>query len=1649
MIAAVSADVVSRRIEEAVGVVRATACRALATAELVALAGAPAWTPAALAAVDLGPVVAHVFAPLVRRSGRGDDQLVELEVEALPAIRAELERRGDDVVALARELGERVASADLELPRVLAAWTELARGLSAGPSEVAERLITSVRDACERGRPGQALDRLEAAAALERVIGGPLAVAVRIGRHRVELAQRTARDRRALVSFVPRPEAMAALDRLLADDGPAAPWALHYLGVGGVGKTTLLRHLSVEVARERGLAVARVDFDYLSPSYPATDPGLLIECIVSELTLRIEAARQDRWLRSIEEHLGEVRRVAAEAPTDDPLAPFRWDAFDRLLSFVGSFLSSLGRPVIVLDTCEELMKLAPVGGKVPSVEATFALCEALHERCPALRVVFAGRRLLAERGQGWQAPPASVPRALTAGRDYLALHELRGFRRGEAEAALARLLPAERRDDRALLDAVLTASPEDERATEVERPAAVADDESRYSPFRVAAFGAWVASEPKLPVARLTASAVDPYIEHRIVRRMGGLEPLLPVVALLRRFDRATLAAVIGEGDGPAAFDALAGHEWLDVDHEPMRGTVLTAKRSVVLPLERYLVLDRPEAWGRARVAVAAALAPRLADSDALSLPPELVDAALRALPANDAVAAWTALEARVGGGWTAALALAKFLLGEGAAGEDAGTLLGAAIRATMASALVHTQPAVDLSGLWDEVATTAQAATTGALASADPPPSAGAVSAPWLLLLRARLGGVAARAWAGAGELDDQLDEVTRVLTELVRWRRLPLLACPFLAALEAVVERAEREGERAPTTLARAIEGCLSEVEAGSFGAAMFLATLFARLHHLDGGDAAARALGWRLAQVRFAPALPTTVLDWLPPASMASRLQLELVRFGFLDLGQVSERPEALLVPPAAADADLDSEHLRAALGLHAEARSRGPVGALPQGLSPPRRYRAYVRFPSGGFQIALCRDGRLPVDGDVGRAPIFDHLDRVERAAFAMDRAVLAPIRGGEAAVFRLDHARADAVTTGASVPLSVLASDGVDVVDGWALQAATTQHDVEALVDAVRPHLDRIGVVAAGGPLGPRLRAVALLEQAIELSRYTGRPLTTVLPALPEVAAVHPDDAEDVARGALVAVAAGTLTYPPRPSPPPGRATLAHWLADYARAVPRRFAQLAHDEGQLLALRLPARGLRLLTLAAEAYAACGDAIGAAAARLAADVARRRQGQPMVSDGAALVAALPADEAAVLAPLVRRLASVGDSSADRLLAPVERGAPRRPALSARVAAWWRRRSTEILGVTIGLAVLALMGALGFGALRWLQPKVSGWLGARLELGTVARLVFGIGALGWGGYKVAGWAWRLYRDWREDRRLRALALAGQVRRVGARDVVISLATDDELTVTLTSTVPRAGRLPALAEVVGGDTSSVLRPLIHRLAEVGGRGAAPLALAVEAGIAVHAWEAAVLAAHPSLREGYAPWRPVSVTRAPAAEAVEGGLRASVALRASLGRGLAGPGVIHAIGRPVRTGDRIALDLGDEVAGAAPLVPADLAPTGAQLVILQGAPQAASESPTDAVRSEVCLLRELALALVGRGVAEVIVVPPVPEATLRGLARVEDDAPRLGRPFRRRRDRLALSHAIRHHLWGLGDDAHEAAALEVTHLIATVRDSR
>ena len=242
-----------------------------------------------------------------------------------------------------------------------------------------------------------------------------------------------------------------AFDALLDPRSPA--WALHYLGIGGAGKTMLLRYITNpedENGRSHERVVSRIDFDHLSPDYPVRRPGQLLLDLAVELRLFARSTQEEMLFDKISRTVEELHELLGAAPPPtNPLANVERPEFERIVVGFCDLLRVLPPPVVLmLDTCEELARVPVLQGILPSVEATFRIMERVHAQVDSVRVVFAGRRPIASSGHGWElhasgesdAPGAPAAqrglRQFLRPRAFLALHEIRGLSREAAHRFL-------------------------------------------------------------------------------------------------------------------------------------------------------------------------------------------------------------------------------------------------------------------------------------------------------------------------------------------------------------------------------------------------------------------------------------------------------------------------------------------------------------------------------------------------------------------------------------------------------------------------------------------------------------------------------------------------------------------------------------------------------------------------------------------------------------------------------------------------------------------------------------------------------------------------------------------------------------------------------------------------------------------------------------------------------------------------------------------------------------------------------------------------------------------------------------------------------------------------------------------------------------
>lgn len=833
-----------------------------------------------------------------------------------------------DVAAVIGDIGSRIAAASIapeEIPPIVRRWAELAR--QSPDLEAVGQALEARVDQClgphappgstsaER-RPAEALDWIDAARLLGDMLGVALAATVRQQGRRVDLVYRQHEDERHLRTFLLRAEPFAAFEALLA--APDDRWALHFIGPGGVGKTILLRYITSRWASERAAVTARVDFDHINPDFPSRAPALLLAHLMQDLRLHANAS-VDRTFASFESKMLALHERAAAALAPDAAVGTQVPELQIVIDVFAEAVRMLPRPIVVLlDTCEELAKARFASVGLPdNVQATMQLLEALHERVPWLRVVFCGRRPLSGSGAGWILPGCNYPP-----RDYLMLHELRGFTHGEAVRYLTTVLDVRP----GLVDPIITSSRDTGETmgfvrTEAARSTDAVREEDRYLPFSLSLYGRWAREDEDLTPDAILRGDVDPYIEHRVVGRVrrAALLELIPAIALLGRFDLDLLRAMSTRqgAEFEEALRELREQEWV-VQQE---NDFFEVKAHLRWRLRAYL-----ERSGRTVVSATAARAldhlirltsdapfPRLALSH--------FEATVRLLTRDPVLAFdwWDRIEQRFANtgelGW--ARQLCELLLSdEGpAAASSEGTShhehpLRPAILATYAALLEQANELTLLDTIWQEVD----------VKRAYHPRAEGAER----LRLRARAGRIRAQLKAGTDDATfaDLVEAFMTSVQQVAAERMDERVASASLGAFEALIEMVE--ARHAPWSkswagaLNRFVEALRRTGNADEITTiGLVLAARSAQIH-----DDIDRAEAYWDASLEASDCLgaPTRQrwLEWRSPEDVPARVRLEYARLAYPAIHPakpVLAKVGDQIRPPASIDADrLDSAILR---------------------------------------------------------------------------------------------------------------------------------------------------------------------------------------------------------------------------------------------------------------------------------------------------------------------------------------------------------------------------------------------------------------------------------------------------------------------------------------------------------------------------------------------------------------------------------------------------------------------------------------------------------------------------------------------------------------------------------------------------------------
>jgi hypothetical protein len=575
------------------------------------------------------------------------------------------------------------------VPGELRAWADLC---AVSENKIPDALVERVKQAIVQGDVGTAQELASAGNALEPMIEGGALPAMSRVRRMLERERHKRQDELALVRYLERQELSGAMARLLAPN--ATQWALHLQGAGGVGKTMFIRYLAAgEFARSQGLRpipIARVDFDHMPADYPVTKPVQLLLELADDLALETAFSVQaDRRLETFRYSAEWANQAASSLRESSPRLPDTQEDTQAIDAFADA-VSELGGALLILDTCEELAKWGAGNPDTPAIQRTLDIVERLHDRAPSVRVLIAGRRPLPDR-------------------EWLAVQEVPGFTVREARRYLAEFADRALADD--LVEEMIRQSPAID-----EPPPGPRRLPARVNPFDLALYRAWADREPSLSPADITGGN-DAYIDRRIIERLRD-DPLvtrsLPMLAVGDKCRVETIAEVLG-CDPADLGRRLGAQEWIEAKGT---GTPVFVKAQPALAwrLRRYYEAPRHrEQLHRETRRFAEVLLRRLrdallgsSDAGADEVDADEVVAALRLADSAEAIGLWDWVEAwavEPPGRWHTVGKVTSRILGEAAEGELAlPDAFCAAIQAANIAAYRREVPLADVREPWSEV---------------------------------------------------------------------------------------------------------------------------------------------------------------------------------------------------------------------------------------------------------------------------------------------------------------------------------------------------------------------------------------------------------------------------------------------------------------------------------------------------------------------------------------------------------------------------------------------------------------------------------------------------------------------------------------------------------------------------------------------------------------------------------------------------------------------------------------------------------------------------------------------------------------------------------------------------------------------------------
>ena len=740
------------------------------------------------------------------------------------------------------------------------------------------------------------------------------------------------------------------------------------------------------------------------------------------------------------------------------------------------------------------------------------------------------------------------PDPALAVRDFLALHVIRGFTEAEADVFLTEVKKQVLEDD--MREAILEASEERDMPVAL---AGVADEDSgrRMNPFDLARYADWIQREDP-DVSEVAAKRdEDPYVDGRIVGRVSdAVRRLLPAVALLHRFDASLLRPVFPGGDAEFddAYDQLRAHEWVKSVRAEGAGERLFLDPNLRPRVRHYF--ERRGSLDAARERLAPGLERHVRAHQSATCPWSSLRTrwTCSRRPTRPACGCGSSRGVATEGLWDWAGQVAGRLLGEGGAVASPENPLRAAVLATLASSLLHAGGSPNLTEHWQQVAATADR---------HPDPVVGE----WL----------AARALAGA-VVGGEVRAVERFVERLgERPDQLSLFmgeqfAAAQVAAVEALVEAGGEQLGEGLLPWAQALDAspplrafalALAGAASGSDRVpATFTVSerLLVGIHHVQ--------QGW---------------LDWVAPEPIRDRIRLERLAVGTASSDELATwSAEAVERMPS-----IDGERL---LSRILEVRlSRSVIDAADiehaeyvDRYDPARQptHKVHRSVPPLVVSVAMAWLAR----GDMVKC-LGVLNDRQKAAEAARDEATVRAVELASLCAIR----RMRMIDPGLQLAMRASRSDDPELVDAG-LAALVTLGNLGPVEPYRLPPRFALIVHGTRAPTSPP----GTLEYA-EWLRIVGAPSAPIdLPS---------GDPEALVRFRLRAMALGA-----DPELPGGPVSLGV----------RRWAELALEEGELLAVRLPREAFGLLAESAQGFERTGDAVGRLLAEISATLAAARAG-----------------------------------------------------------------------------------------------------------------------------------------------------------------------------------------------------------------------------------------------------------------------------------------------------------------------------------------------------------------------------------------------------------------------------------------------------